>query len=45
MVSLDGNWTVLCIEKDGQPVADAKNKTVNIANNTVTWCPIGQLPS
>jgi uncharacterized protein (TIGR03067 family) len=35
-ISLDGNWTVLCVEKNGQPVLDAKNKTVNINNNTVT---------
>ena len=35
-ISIDGNWTVLCVEKNGEPVADAKNKTVNIANNTVT---------
>jgi len=39
-VSLDGNWTILCFEKDGQPVPDAKKMTVKINNNTVTChCP------
>ncbi len=35
-VNLDGNWTVVCLEKDGQPVADAKGKTVTAKDNTFT---------
>ncbi len=35
-VSLDGNWTVLCVEKEGQPMPDTKKMTVSIANNVVT---------
>lgn len=34
--SLDGNWMVVCAEKNGQPVADAKNMTVAIKGNVVT---------
>ena len=34
---LDGNWTILCYEKDGQPVSEAKNATVSIKDNTVTF--------
>ncbi len=35
-ISLDGNWTVLCVEKEGQPMPDAKKMTCSIANNVVT---------
>jgi len=35
--SLDGTWTVLCLEKDGQPVPDAKHMTVTIKNNVCTF--------
>jgi len=34
--SLDGNWTILAIEKDGQPMADAKEMTVTIKGDTIT---------
>ncbi len=34
---LDGSWTVLCYERDGQPVSEAKNATVTIKDNTVTF--------
>jgi uncharacterized protein (TIGR03067 family) len=33
---LDGNWTIVCLEKDGQPVADAKDKTVMVKDGTFT---------
>jgi len=33
---LDGTWTVLCVEKNGQPMTDAKMKTVTIRNNIIT---------
>jgi len=35
--SIDGNWTVICLEKNGQPVAEAKNVTVSIRDNVVTF--------
>jgi uncharacterized protein (TIGR03067 family) len=35
-VNLDGNWTVVAIEKNGQPVEDAKNMTVMAKGNTFT---------
>jgi len=39
-MSIDGNWTVICLEKDGQPVPNAKDVTVSIRDNTVTFnCP------
>ncbi|QVL33490.1 hypothetical protein KIH39_06150 [Telmatocola sphagniphila] len=34
--SLDGTWTVLCLEKDGQPVSELKDKQVTIKNNVIT---------
>jgi len=34
--SLDGTWTVVCVEKDGQPMQDAKDMTVSIKDNTIT---------
>ena len=34
--SLDGSWTVVCVEKDGQAMADAKGKTVTVKDNTFT---------
>ena len=36
-MALDGNWTVVCYEKNGQPVADAKDKTVSFKNNVITF--------
>jgi len=36
-MSIDGNWKVLCLEKNGQPVADAKDVTVSIKDNVVTF--------
>jgi len=33
---LDGTWTVLSVEKNGQPMTDAKMKTVTIRNNIIT---------
>ncbi|MBX9626167.1 MAG: hypothetical protein K2X82_20380, partial [Gemmataceae bacterium] len=36
-VSLDGNWTVVCLEKNGQPVPNAANMTVTVRGNTVTF--------
>ena len=35
-VSLDGNWTIVCLEKDGQPQPDAKNMTVMAKGDTIT---------
>jgi|GEM_PF-2893533 len=37
--SLDGNWTVVAYEKNGQPMAEAKDVTVMIKDNTVTFTP------
>lgn len=34
--SLDGNWTIVALEKDGQPVAEAKNMTVMVKGDTIT---------
>lgn len=34
--SLDGTWTVVCFEKNGQPIPDAKNMTITIRNNVAT---------
>jgi hypothetical protein len=40
--SIDGDWTIMCLEKDGQPVPNAKNITVHIQNNVATFkCPEG----
>jgi uncharacterized protein (TIGR03067 family) len=33
---LDGTWTVIAIEKDGQPMQDAKDMTVTVKDNTIT---------
>jgi len=39
-MSIDGNWTVLCLEKNGQPMTNAKDVTVSIRDNVVTFnCP------
>jgi hypothetical protein len=35
--SMDGTWTVVCLEKDGQPVPDAKNLTVTVKNGVCTF--------
>ena len=35
--SLDGNWTVVCYERDGQPVDAAKNATVTFKDNTIKF--------
>lgn len=37
--SLEGTWTVVCFEKDGQPVEDCKNSQVTIKNNRITFEP------
>ncbi|MDB5306614.1 MAG: hypothetical protein JWO38_816 [Gemmataceae bacterium] len=34
--SLDGAWTVVCFEKNGQPQADAKGMTVKADAGTIT---------
>lgn len=34
--SLDGTWTVVCLEKNGQPQPDAKDMTVKAEGNTIT---------
>lgn len=34
--SIDGNWTVVVAEKNGQPMADAQNMTVTVKDNTIT---------
>jgi hypothetical protein len=40
--SIDGNWAVLCLERDGQPVPNARNVTVHVKDNVVTFkCPDG----
>lgn len=39
--SIDGNWTIVCLEKNGQPVADAKNMTVSIRGNMITFNKAG----
>jgi uncharacterized protein (TIGR03067 family) len=33
---LEGTWTVVAIEKDGQPMQDAKDMTVTVKDNTIT---------
>lgn len=37
--SIDGTWTVLCAEKDGQPMPDAKDITVTVKDN-VFWVKV-----
>lgn len=34
--AMDGTWTVVAIEKDGQPMQGAKDMTVTIKDNTIT---------
>jgi len=34
--NLDGTWTVFSLEKNGQPVTDARNMTVTVKDNTIT---------
>lgn len=34
--SLDGQWTVVCFEKAGQPMPEAKNMTVKCEGNMIT---------
>jgi hypothetical protein len=34
---IDGTWTVLSVEKNGQPVPGAKNMTVHVKDNIVTF--------
>ncbi|WP_020473685.1 hypothetical protein [Zavarzinella formosa] len=36
-IMMDGNWTVVCIEKNGVPVADAKDKSVMFKGNMVSF--------
>jgi uncharacterized protein (TIGR03067 family) len=35
--TLDGNWTVVCYERDGQPVDAAKNATVTFKDSTIKF--------
>ncbi len=35
--SLDGSWTVVCYEKNGQPMAEAKDCTVTMKDNVATF--------
>jgi uncharacterized protein (TIGR03067 family) len=35
--TLDGNWTVVCYERDGQTVDAAKNATVTYKDNTLKF--------
>lgn len=35
--SLDGQWTVISLERNGQPVPNAQNMTVTVRGNTVTF--------
>lgn len=37
--SLDGNWTVICYEKNGQPMAEAKDCQVLVKDNVATFSP------
>jgi hypothetical protein len=39
---LDGTWTVICAEKDGQKLAENQNHTVTIRGNVLTWNKDGQ---
>jgi hypothetical protein len=39
--SIDGTWTIVSLEKNGQPVADAKNMTVSIRGNMITFNKAG----
>ena len=34
---LNGSWTVVCYERDGQPIAEAKNATVTIKDNQISF--------
>lgn len=36
-MSINGNWTVICYEKDGKPMPEAKNVTVNVKDNMITF--------
>lgn len=33
--ALDGTWTIVCIEKKGEPMKDAKDMTVVVKDNTI----------
>jgi len=35
--TIDGTWTVLFCEKDGQKISTSQNNTVTIQNNVLTW--------
>ena len=35
--SLDGNWTVICYEKDGKPMPEAKDCQVMVKDNVATF--------
>ena len=35
--SLDGSWTVVCYEKNGQPMPEAKDCTVMLKDNVATF--------
>jgi hypothetical protein len=34
---INGSWVVLCYERDGNPVAEAKNATVTIKDNLISF--------
>ena len=34
--ALDGQWTIVCLEKNGQPMPEAKAMTVKCEGNTIT---------
>ena len=36
-INLEGNWTVVCLEKNGQPIQEAKNTEVTAKNNEITF--------
>ena len=35
--SINGSWTVICYEKDGKPMPEAKNVTVTVKDNMITF--------
>ena len=36
-ISINGSWTVICYEKDGKPMPEAKNVTVTVKDNMITF--------
>jgi len=43
--SIEGNWTVVAAEKNGQPSEDCKHLIVNIKDNMVTFSPAPGAPA